>query len=155
MLRRFALWLSGQIPPSLVDRLQRQRQRHATVDPALSLVAARLRAGSAVVQHGPAQGLRLEAGTGKLSYLTGTSEQFVQERLVSFLAPGMTFYDVGANVGFFSLLAARLVGPGGLVVAWEPVPESASALRRNVASNGFDNVIVDERAVSSQVGRAA
>jgi FkbM family methyltransferase len=63
-------------------------------------------------------------------------------------------YDIGANLGFFSLVAARLVGPTGRVYAFEPAPENAEAIRRNAALNLVTNVTVVERAVSSRAGTA-
>jgi FkbM family methyltransferase len=50
------------------------------------------------------------------------------------LKPGMTVLDVGANVGYFSAIAAALVGSGGSVHAFEPVPESFTRLQRNLSN---------------------
>ena len=55
--------------------------------------------------------------------------------LKKFLKPGMTFLDVGANVGYFSALALNLVGTTGLVVSFEPVPTFADRLKTMVALN--------------------
>ena len=52
---------------------------------------------------------------------------------------GMTFVDVGANVGLFTILAASRVGPGGRVFAYECNPELIGFLRRNIAMNWFDD----------------
>jgi len=57
--------------------------------------------------------------------------------LESRLTPGATFLDIGSNVGFFSLLAAQLVGPTGKVYAFEPDPAIHEALTRSAAANGF------------------
>ena len=56
------------------------------------------------------------------------------------LAPGMTVVDVGAHVGYFALLAAQCVGPGGKVVAVEPAPENYAMLAANVARAGATQV---------------
>ena len=61
---------------------------------------------------------------------------------------------MGANIGFFSLLAARLVGSTGRVAAFEPLPVNAAQLKRNVDLNGFTNVTLVEAAVSSEAGVA-
>jgi protein-L-isoaspartate O-methyltransferase len=58
----------------------------------------------------------------------GTFEASEAKVLMGRLAPGMTFIDVGANVGYFTALAARCVGPTGLVVALEPSPYLSNAL---------------------------
>jgi FkbM family methyltransferase len=60
--------------------------------------------------------------------------------------------DIGANVGFFSLLAARHVGVDGRVIAFEPMPETRARLRRNVTLNGVSNVEVRTVAVTDQPG---
>lgn len=84
----------------------------------------------------------------------GTLEPPVQEALRRLLAPGHVFYDVGANVGFFTLVGARLVGPGGRVVAFEPVPRCARAVARNIELNGFAHAEIREEAVGAAAGRA-
>lgn len=103
------------------------------------------------VQNGPAEGLwlRLNPRTGR-SYFEGGGEPEVQEVLREQLRPGMTFCDVGANIGFFTLLAARIVGKEGRVVAFEADPEVAGRLREHVARNSFGWVAVEEKAVWSE-----
>jgi FkbM family methyltransferase len=54
----------------------------------------------------------------------------------------MTYYDVGANVGFFGVLAARLIGPSGHVICFEPLPENARRIGYNSQLNGFTNIAV-------------
>lgn len=56
------------------------------------------------------------------------------------LRPGMSVLDVGANIGWFSLLAASLVGPTGRVIAVEPWSENCRLLLISRAENGYDNV---------------
>jgi FkbM family methyltransferase len=103
------------------------------------------------VQSGPAQGLwlHLNPRTGQ-TYFEGGGEPEVQKALQKHLRPGMTFYDIGANIGFFSLLAARLVGKEGRVVAFEADPEVAGRLREHVARNEFGWITVEEQAVWSE-----
>jgi len=84
----------------------------------------------------------------------GTLEPPVQEALRRLLAPGDVFYDIGANVGFFTLVGARLVGPGGRVVAFEPVPWCARAVGRNIDLNGFAHAAIREQAVGAADGSA-
>lgn len=88
------------------------------------------------------------------SILRGTLEVPVQEALRRTLGPGAVFYDVGANIGFFSLLAARFVGPTGRVIALEPVPESAASIRANAAANSFDWIEVHQLAAAAESGLA-
>jgi FkbM family methyltransferase len=103
------------------------------------------------VQNGPAQGLwlHLNPRTGQ-NYFEGGGETEVQEALQQLLRPGMTFYDIGANIGFFSLLAAGLVGKEGRVVAFEADPEIAARLREHVARNEFGWIAVEGEAVWSE-----
>jgi FkbM family methyltransferase len=102
------------------------------------------------IQSGPAEGIWLELNprTGQ-SYLRGEAEAPSQKILSDYLHLGMVFYDLGANIGLFSLLASRIVGPAGKVVSFEPDPEIAARLRRNIARNGFTNVKVVESGVWS------
>ncbi len=108
----------------------------------------------AQVQHGPAAGiwLRLNPRTGQ-DALQGAAEPEVQDALELHLRPNMTFYDIGANIGFFSLLAARLVGKHGRVIAFEADPEVASRLREHVECNGSPWAAVEEKAVWSESRR--
>ena len=103
------------------------------------------------VRSGPAAGiwLHLNPRTGRQVF-EGGGERAVQAALVEHLRPGMTFYDVGANIGFFSLLAARLVGKSGRVVAFEADPEIAARLRENAARNGFSWIAVEQQAVCAE-----
>jgi FkbM family methyltransferase len=83
---------------------------------------------------------------------TGTYEPAETALFVETVGPGMTVVDIGANIGIYTLLAARSVGPSGRVIAFEPHPRTAALLRENVALNGFANVTVEEAAVSCQPG---
>jgi FkbM family methyltransferase len=103
------------------------------------------------IQHGPAKGLwmRLNPRTGQ-SVRQGIGEPAVQQALEQYLHHGMTFYDLGANIGFFSLMAVRLVGPAGRVISFEADPEIAARLRENLAYNKFTHAVVEEKAVWSE-----
>lgn len=70
--------------------------------------------------------------------LDGFWEWWTTAFLARFLKKGARVIDAGAGYGYFSLLAAELVGPSGRVVAIEPHPRSATLLRRNLALNGFE-----------------
>ena len=105
------------------------------------------------VGTGPARGLWLELNprTGQ-DYLCGTVESRVQTILAERLRPGMVFYDLGANIGFYSLLAARILSASGRVFSFEPDTKAVERLRGNIARNGFQNVTVVEAGVWSQSG---
>jgi FkbM family methyltransferase len=108
----------------------------------------------AQVESGPAAGiwLRLNPRTG-LDTLRGAGEPQVQDAMLRYLRPGMTFYDLGANIGFFSLLGARLVAEQGRVVAFEADPEIAARLREHVEYNKFRSVTIAEKAVWSRASK--
>ncbi len=107
----------------------------------------------AQLEAGPLKGLWLELNprTGQ-NYLRGEAEPAVQRILLERLRPGMVFYDLGANIGLFSLFAARIVGESGRVFSFEPDAEVAARLRRNVERNGFSNVTVVEAGLWSASG---
>jgi FkbM family methyltransferase len=77
--------------------------------------------------------------------LLGTWERGTVAVCKRFLQPGMTAIDVGAHVGYYSRLFARLVGPQGKIYAFEPHPESFVVLQRNVRR--FSQVIPLQMAV--------
>jgi FkbM family methyltransferase len=68
------------------------------------------------------------------------------------LRPGGCFYDVGAHIGFYSLLAARLVGEEGCVVAFEPDPTNVAVLHENLSRNDLTEVDVIPVAVWNHSG---
>jgi FkbM family methyltransferase len=105
----------------------------------------------AQIQQGPAAGLwlRLNPRTGRAAF-EGTGEPEVQRALEQNLRPGMNFYDIGANIGFFTLIGARLVGENGRVVSFEADPEIAARLREHITRNHLSQVAIEEKAVWSK-----
>jgi FkbM family methyltransferase len=73
--------------------------------------------------------------------------------LQALLSPRMTFLDVGAHIGEFTLVGATMVGSAGKVLAVEPLPKCAEAIRRNAAMNGMNHVKVYEGALCDRSGR--
>lgn len=102
-----------------------------------------------IVVRGPAKGIRINPGFSDSRFLLGTFEPAIQEFISCYLRDGMTFFDVGANVGFLALLAARKVGPTGQVHCFEPLPQNAELIRYNAGLNGFMNVFVHEVALAN------
>lgn len=101
------------------------------------------------VRRGPAAGLRLRLESASRVMLAGRYEEPVQAILAERLSPGDGFVDVGANIGYFSLLAGRIVGGDGWVLAVEPVPENAAMIRANAAVNRLPRVMVAEAAAGA------
>lgn len=94
------------------------------------------------ILQGPLRGKRWIAGSSNHGCWLGSYEFEKQRAIARAVRPGMVCWDVGAHVGFYTLLFAQLTGPKGKVYAFEPVPENLAYLRRHVAMNGFRNVEV-------------
>jgi FkbM family methyltransferase len=88
----------------------------------------------------------------KSLFLYGLFEISETRLVQSVLRPGMAFVDIGANIGYYSLIAARLVGPTGLVHSFEPNDAVRARFSQNIQMNGFANVTVDDRAVTRESG---
>ena len=71
-----------------------------------------------------------------------------------FLKPGMHVLDIGANIGYFTLLTSRQVGAQGTVVAFEPSPRERNRLQKNLVLNHCQNVRVEQVAVCDHIGEA-
>jgi len=87
---------------------------------------------------------------GRQLYRSGFIEPDVSRALLERLRPGMVFFDVGAQYGYHSVVAAEVVRPGGTVVAFEPARDSFRLLASNVAQMGV--VKIEHLAVGSQNG---
>jgi FkbM family methyltransferase len=85
-------------------------------------------------------------------YVFGTWEPSLGAFFRGHLRAGDVFVDIGANVGYFSLLAAHAVGPDGHVVSFEPLPATVTKLRNNLAANGCGNVTVLPYVASDEAG---
>ena len=68
------------------------------------------------------------------------------------IRPGMVIIDVGAHVGYYTLIAAKQAGPTGKVYAFEPEPENHALLLKNIELNGYENVVAVKSAVSNHAG---
>jgi FkbM family methyltransferase len=88
-------------------------------------------------------------------FIAGDFEPDVRRGIQRILKPGDVFLDIGANVGFFALQAAKAVGPGGKVHAFEPAPKAHDAFKRNLQLNGITNVTSYAVALSDGGGRAS
>jgi FkbM family methyltransferase len=116
--------------------------------------------GELAILGGIAARLRIDARTfapwGAQAYavLTGTHEIQVQQALIRSARAGDHVWDVGANIGYLALVAARIVGPSGRVVAFEPDAQCAAAIRANAALNGLAAIEVVEAAAADRSGVA-
>lgn len=109
------------------------------------------------VLAGPLRGARFILGSfagdgGGASVFFNLSEQEQLSAFAGVLKPGYCVLDIGANVGFYSVLAAKKIAPNGRVFAFEPVRRNADFLRRHIAINGADNILVIESACGRESG---
>ena len=79
-------------------------------------------------------------------------EELTTEAFKKAVIEGNIVLDIGANIGFFTLLAARLVGKKGKVYAFEPEPINYNLLTKNIELNGYNNIIPLQKAVSNVNG---
>jgi FkbM family methyltransferase len=107
------------------------------------------------VAAGPLAGVRLALDLrAEKDLWLGTYEPNLLEAAAALVRPGDVVYDVGANLGYLTLLFARLAGPAGRVLAFEPLPANLDRLRRNLALNGLDQLVqVFDLAVADRAGR--
>lgn len=107
------------------------------------------------ILQGRLRGKKWVVGAGEHGYWLGSYEMNKRLAFEREIGEDAVVYDIGANVGYYSILAAVLVGSGGKVVAFEPLPRNVHFLRRHVALNHLEQVEVIEAAVSAQGGEAA
>lgn len=92
------------------------------------------------ILQGPLKGKRWISGSFNHGCWLGSYEASKQKELIRLIRPGMVCWDIGANVGFYTLLLAELVGNTGKVFAFEPLPRNLELLRRHVQMNKYHNV---------------
>lgn len=81
-------------------------------------------------------------------------EKATTNAVMKLVKPGMNVINIGANIGYFTLLMARQVGPTGKVFAFEPSHNTVKFLQKNVDVNGYTNVEIHAKAVSNKNGKA-
>ncbi|MEM1981923.1 MAG: FkbM family methyltransferase [Candidatus Hadarchaeales archaeon] len=126
--------------------------------PSLAVLMERLLRGAKIKPQGKGEYSLLIPGVGEI-FCWYAINQFTEiyhwKVYEKYFEPekGDVVVDCGANVGMFSLKAARKVGKDGLVIALEPEKANVNLLRRNVEANGFENVIIVQKAVSNRRGK--
>jgi FkbM family methyltransferase len=102
--------------------------------------------------QGPLRGYRWSVGSGNHGYWLGSYESEKQLRFCQAVRENFVVFDIGAHVGFYSLLASVIVGDRGSVFAFEPLPRNLHFLRTHLEINGRKNVVVYEAAVGRRSG---
>jgi len=138
-LRHFPLRNGKQ---ALYDRFQRQ------LAPGERLVTCELPAGIRVR-------LDLQDPSQRKTFFFGTYDERHELQLIpKILDPGEVFWDIGAHIGVYSLLAARRVGEDGLVAAFEPGQIAYEMFRANIALNHLENILAFRVTVTDREGEA-
>ena len=104
------------------------------------------------ILQGPLRGQRWLVGSGNHGCWLGSYEMAKQRLFGETVAPATIVFDIGAHVGFYTLLASLLVGHAGQVFAFEPLPQNLLYLREHLRLNKIANVSVIDAAVTSQRG---
>jgi len=104
------------------------------------------------ILSGPNRGLWWVSGSFIHGCWLGWYEKSCVQFVASLIRPGMVAFDVGANVGYYTLLLARGVGPNGRVIAFEPDPVNVAHLKEHMRLNKISNVEIVEAAVSDREG---
>ena len=105
------------------------------------------------ILQGPLKGKRWIKGSSINGCWLGTYELDKQVLFSKYIKSGMTVYDVGANVGYYSLLASLVIGMEGKVFSFEPLPENISYLKKHIELNNLKNVKVIDRAVNDKFSK--
>ncbi len=86
-------------------------------------------------------------------FSSGMYEPFETEIVKTEIRKGDIVLDIGANIGYYTLIFAKLVGPEGKVFGFEPDPDNFALLKKNVEANNYHNVVLVNKAVSSKNGK--
>lgn len=138
-------------------RNARQIRRLPGAKTVSSFLLNRFAEGSVVpIRYGPAAGLIWDRSHSQPNpYWLGSYEPENQDALKRHLKPGQTFWDLGAHAGFFTLVAAGLVGPEGRCVAVEPDPVNVASVEKKLKLNGLTRCKVFKQAVADKAGKAS
>lgn len=98
--------------------------------------------------------LRIGDQLSQIIYTQGCHEPELSSRLLPFIKPGMTVFDIGANIGYFTVVIGRRVGPSGSVHAFEINENVLDLLEDNVRVAGLNNVLITRKAVTRSSGEA-
>lgn len=139
--------LSRRVPVTLKQQVYKlpflasmfRKAVNSTVEDGLTVVE---------ITAGSLQGYKIQLNMkAEKSRWQGTYEPELEQALIKYVKPGMVAYDVGANIGYVSLWLSKFVGSEGLVYSFEPLPNNADRIRKNVELNELTNVVLTEAAV--------
>lgn len=148
MLKQLAIATARLLPINVLASVARSAKESAVS----RIVRGALRNRDLTINNGVARGVKFNSGESSTEFVLGTYELPIQQAFAARLRSGDVFYDIGANVGFFTIVAAKLVGETGKVYAFEPGSKNAAQIRHNAQMNNFSQVEVIEKAVSHTSG---
>lgn len=99
------------------------------------------------IMQGPCKGLKWVAGSGVHGMWLGSYEADIQNFINKCDIAGKIAFDIGANVGFYSILFSRMVGSNGRVISFEPFPRNVSYLKKHIQINKINNVEIHACAI--------
>lgn len=137
VFRGFALTVARWVPPPVKRFVHRSRLLDGWTRSAFARLVG-FDGTEARIEEGPMRGLRLAVSAHvSHAHIAGSYERETQDALDELLKPGMVCYDLGASIGYFSLLMARRAR---IVYAFEPAPHAAAELERQARTNGFAHI---------------
>ncbi|MBN1264363.1 MAG: FkbM family methyltransferase [Anaerolineales bacterium] len=148
-----ASWLAGRLPQPVLKSVYRFPPLARLIRRTLNRAAPEGLT-SIAVAGGLLKGcfLEIDLQTEKDLWL-GTYEPDLQGALATFVNPGAIVYDVGANIGYVSMMCAKCAGPEGKVFAFEPLPDNQQRFMRTLALNQLqDRVVLVNKAVGRSTG---
>ena len=140
-MNRLASTVIRAVPPAWLEFVSHNQWRVPGLRRVLAWGASLVKSQDGLILHGLGKGLRFNVANSHSSFLLGNHEPEVQTALAAVLKPGMVYYDVGANVGFFAVIAAKMVGETGSVYCFEPLPANARQIEYNAKLNGMSGIV--------------
>ncbi len=146
MLRSLAIAAAKGVPDPLRRFLHSHRALHSA---STRLFASLVGKQNVSIPEGPMRGIRLAPSEHTShAHLRGVYEAETLAALERLVAPGMVCYDIGASIGYLSLLMAKRAKK---VYAFEPAPHARAEMERHIAANGFQNIETVESPLSGSV----
>lgn len=94
-----------------------------------------------------------DTGACQKLFFDGVQSFSVTSCIYNELEPNMTFFDIGANFGCYTLQAAKLCGDGGSVIAFEPAKKTMTFLQNSISLNSYKNIKLVTKAISDKSGK--
>lgn len=154
IIRRIAAWFAKTLPTPIIRLIYNIKPLAHLIRQGLNFVSP-----SGLTEIRIAGGylegylIQLDMQVDK-DYWLGTYERDLQEAVAKIIPSGAVIYDVGANIGYISLLLGKISGKEGRVFAFEALPSNLAQLRRNIKlNNAEDQISVVPSAVTAVSGR--